>query len=339
MKTVSNIVSMSFYNHLKMMGVNPLPLFQSAGIHYEELSSTEGRIDEFRHYKLLELIDPYMGTLNDMPVIEFNLLLQHFMPLASACLNAPSLRQALSLYFQYRGIVGECDRFFQSESEGKISFIYQSEHGGDFTSHCGAANFLLLNSLIKHHHPHLDIQKNISIASRSLCDIKTLSDAAECPVRKSESNIFTISSEVLDIENENANSVLQPFLLDNLNRTVNSSLRNKKFSSQIMKIIKDSLRRKTDSVKSSNILDTACQKLCITRWTLNRRLQAENTSFSTLLTQFRREQACRLLRKNELTMSDISELLGFNNHSSFSRFFNEQFKQTPLNFRKANVIH
>lgn len=56
-------------------------------------------------------------------------------------------------------------------------------------------------------------------------------------------------------------------------------------------------------------------------------------TFSTFLTEIRIEHACKLLRKDKHSVSEVSFESGFNNLSNFNRQFKSVKKTTPLNYR------
>lgn len=56
-------------------------------------------------------------------------------------------------------------------------------------------------------------------------------------------------------------------------------------------------------------------------------------SFSTFLTEIRIEHACKLLQKDQLSVSEVSYQSGFKNLSNFNRQFKGLKKTTPLNYR------
>lgn len=54
------------------------------------------------------------------------------------------------------------------------------------------------------------------------------------------------------------------------------------------------------------------------------------------ITSKRFEEACILLRKSDLTITEIALMVGFNSPQYFSNFFYEKFGMTPTNYRKEN---
>lgn len=66
---------------------------------------------------------------------------------------------------------------------------------------------------------------------------------------------------------------------------------------------------------------------------LQRRLQAEGTSFRQLLEETRQELACQYLKQSELSLGEVTYLLGFSDQSNFTRAFKRWMGQAPGEFR------
>lgn len=67
--------------------------------------------------------------------------------------------------------------------------------------------------------------------------------------------------------------------------------------------------------------------------TLQRRLGEDGETFSGLLNGVRMELAQRYIANPKYPLGRIAELLGYSNHSAFTRWFIAQFKQTPQEMR------
>ena len=76
--------------------------------------------------------------------------------------------------------------------------------------------------------------------------------------------------------------------------------------------------------------------LSMTARTLQRRLQAEGTSFKALVNITRAGLAKTYLRTTDLPLAEISFLLGYAEPSSFNRAFREWTKTTPETYRRTN---
>ena len=80
--------------------------------------------------------------------------------------------------------------------------------------------------------------------------------------------------------------------------------------------------------------DAACQALRLSRRTLQRRLQAEKTSFQKVLKEVRAELAINYLRDARLKSLEIAMLLGYSNISSFTTAFKSWYDMPPVEYRQ-----
>jgi AraC-like DNA-binding protein len=69
--------------------------------------------------------------------------------------------------------------------------------------------------------------------------------------------------------------------------------------------------------------------------TLHRRLQALGINFNQLLKDIRIEMALEYLDEGKLSLTNISELLGYTEQSAFSRAFKHWTGQTPKQYLKT----
>lgn len=79
--------------------------------------------------------------------------------------------------------------------------------------------------------------------------------------------------------------------------------------------------------------------LCMSDRTLQRRLQAEATSFQQLLDETRRELAQQHLRKPNSSLKLVAELLGFEDQSNLYRACRRWFGESPGQYRARLSVH
>lgn len=72
-------------------------------------------------------------------------------------------------------------------------------------------------------------------------------------------------------------------------------------------------------------VEVVAQHLGMDRRTVARRLSAENTSFSELVTELRSDLLARYLKEGVRSLAEVSALLGFSAPSAFSRWHRQQF--------------
>lgn len=122
---------------------------------------------------------------------------------------------------------------------------------------------------------------------------------------------------------------LQKINLDKVNNEINQS----KFSFIVEDIV-SSLVSEQLFFCDQKILDNVCDKLKMSRWTLNKKLAIENTCFTDIFNKVRLDRAVKLLTETNKSMNEISELTRFSSQSVFSRFFRTHTNMSPNQYRK-----
>lgn len=77
-------------------------------------------------------------------------------------------------------------------------------------------------------------------------------------------------------------------------------------------------------------------KLGISPRTMQRKLEAEGTSYSRIYTELRVTTAENLLRQTALPLAEVSGLTGFNDSSHLCREFKKRYNTTPNTYRKSS---
>jgi AraC-like DNA-binding protein len=90
-----------------------------------------------------------------------------------------------------------------------------------------------------------------------------------------------------------------------------------------------------DQLPSGNVTDDSISEAVYTsKRTLQRKLNEQGTTFKTILTEVRKDLACKYIYDRKLTLTEISFMLGFSEMSSFSRAFKRWTGESPKEFRK-----
>lgn len=84
-------------------------------------------------------------------------------------------------------------------------------------------------------------------------------------------------------------------------------------------------------------IDTVCDRLCLSRRSLQRALKSEGKSFQTILDATRSELSMHYLSKDELSVEEISYLLAYRDPNSFYRAFHGWTGMTPAQARGQNL--
>lgn len=82
--------------------------------------------------------------------------------------------------------------------------------------------------------------------------------------------------------------------------------------------------------------DMVAEKLHMSSRSLQRKLNDEQTSYQILLTDVRKELSLSYIRSSQLSLNEISYLLGFNNQANFTRAFKNWFASSPTHYRQQH---
>jgi len=94
-----------------------------------------------------------------------------------------------------------------------------------------------------------------------------------------------------------------------------------------------------EQLPSGNLTESSvAETLHISTRTIQRQLQEKNTSFKLILNEVRTELADKYIRNNQLSLTEISFLLGFSEMSSFSRAFKRWTGETPSQYRTSSAF-
>jgi AraC-like DNA-binding protein len=109
-------------------------------------------------------------------------------------------------------------------------------------------------------------------------------------------------------------------------RSLNALVGHDKISEMVRELVYD------EALGFSSMEDVA-DKLHMSERTLQRQLTQEGTSFRTVVDELRLQKAGGLLKRKELSLEAIAEMLGYTDVTNFTRAFKRWTGQTPSKFR------
>ena len=125
----------------------------------------------------------------------------------------------------------------------------------------------------------------------------------------------------------------EPRLLAMLDRQLTGLLselpENRSFQDVVRRCMMDELPEREPAVAA------IATKLHMSPRTLQRRLQSEDTSFATVLSELRRNLALRYLRDDRIAIGEVGFLLGFLDVAAFQRAFKRWTGSTPAQYRRS----
>lgn len=331
-KSVSNLIMRGIFNELTNHGVNTKFIFENCDISEYEMNRENGRIPEHKHYRfMLQALDFFDLTerLHSTDFISHSF--QNHPEFIGACLNECSAQDALSSYLRYRVVIGNCDEIIKSENIDKTKFEYINLGPQKLGSSQAIFNFIVMFHIAKNYSQNLNICVGFTEKQKQKSNLLNELFNTKC-LWNQDSNYIIFNNHELEASAVGFNKNLSILQKNRLNDVCFKLENDVNYSSLIKEMIIHSihLNRFEDD---NSILHNICENLSISRWTLNRKLQNDNTSFLVLLKEAKIHLACDLLIKSNHTMQEISESIGFSSQSVFSRFFKSNLAVSPLAFR------
>lgn len=152
-----------------------------------------------------------------------------------------------------------------------------------------------------------------------------LETMVQCPVKFNKPFMMVFEKEIINTPVINANAEM----LSIAERLI-SELLDKEQRQTVASIVR---RYMLQSIPGINLsLKSVARDLNMSDRTLQRKLFAENTSYQVILDGVRKELANKYLEEN-ISLVEISFLLGFESQSAFNKFFKKHFGKQPMKYR------
>ncbi|WP_299350978.1 AraC family transcriptional regulator [uncultured Shimia sp.] len=124
-------------------------------------------------------------------------------------------------------------------------------------------------------------------------------------------------------------------MLKNVTEDLNRQLARRKAGQPVSDRVRSALVEMLPSGQSS--VEDACDRLAMSKRSLQRKLKDENTTYQTVLESVRSELSMHYLKQDDMTIEEISYLLAYRDPNSFYRAFHGWTGMTPMQARSAPV--
>jgi AraC-like DNA-binding protein len=139
------------------------------------------------------------------------------------------------------------------------------------------------------------------------------------------SMLFT--AKMLDLQMKDSNEGIKEVLVKELEQKLKNIPENYSWKDQVSAHIRAELSHNVD-------VESTCERFFLTRRTLGRYLEKDNTSFSKLLNTIRKEKAMQLMQDFNIPIKKVAALSGFNSLPHFNSCFKKWTGITPATYRK-----
>ncbi|WP_127558508.1 helix-turn-helix domain-containing protein [Saccharospirillum alexandrii] len=335
-KSVSNIIYQGTYEKSKS-NKKLKAVFDTCDITPYEMERPYGRIVEKKHNYLLNQLSHDREAEHQVitSLLENTIPTYHclFPELISYCVNQESTEQAISTFIHNACIIGNCDYFTISQNSDRTKITYLTSSSETAHPINALGNIALLSDIIHLHSPKAPLA--VSLTAKNLIKKRNFDEKFEtsCVLDQNENSII-INNNDLEKSQNSFNRTLHTLQKEQINNIKRNLFSAGKLSSSVAEIIFNAIYSKRIS-EQNDILKILCNALQVSRWTLNRRLNSENTNFSLLLSEVKLQVSIKLLTEERLTIQEVSDWLAFSSHSAFSRFFKAKTGRSPRIYREA----
>lgn len=310
-------------------GIDVPRLFRAVGLDMQQLERPEARIDVEKVSELWELAVAWSG--NAALGMDAALTAQHvnFDLVGHTMLSSPNLRTGLDNLARYLALISDCTTF-ALEPERRDCWLIMGHIGNTRRLPRQRQEYSLLSLLslcrwlTRRDVPALAVE----FIFPDPVDVQPYRDAFGGPLRFGQpaSRILVAAADLdapIPSRNPKMFDLHEQMIQERLN-TLGTTRISYRVSEEIVRRLPHGEPRRED----------VAGDLLLTDRTLQRRLQAENTSFQQLLDEARSELARKYLIEDRHSLGQVADLLGFVDQSNFFRACKRWFGLPPGQYRQ-----
>lgn len=271
------------------------------------------------------------------PAIGIHAAKQYFQPaswrtLGLAVLCSQTLRDALDRIARYGEALSNVAIPSVHEEEGVLVYEMRMILNGTSVGHEAVDfGFASIVKLLRMVYPGELPLARIEMQRPAVSNPEAFDDFFGCSVIfNSSRNVIAISSHYIDVPLPGADSELAR-MQDQLTAKYVEQFSASSFALQVKNEIIGLLPGGDPSQQA------IAERLHCSQRNLQRRLQEEGVNFTQLLTDIRQQLARLYLKESDRSLSEIAYLLGFSDHSNFTRAFKRWFDQSPTDYRQKEL--
>ena len=309
--------------------IDPAPLFAQAGLNVSMQNDPNARYDA----DALNRVWQQVGELVKNPCFGIRAG-DHWHPsdlhaLGYAWLSSRNLRSSIERLCRYARIVTDVDDFTLVETDSTVSLVVTNHGLPEDVVWIADSSLAVILSMCR---VNLGEDFNPESVSFIHSQPECASDYYEyfrCPVVfNAVDNRINFATATVDTPLTGANAMLAQ-----VNDRIMIDYLAKLDKNDVIQRVRAAI---IEQLPSGHVTDaTVAATLNRNERTLQRQLNNEGTTFKTLLNEIRTELASMYIQDSQLSLTEISFMLGFSEIGSFSRAFNRWTGTSPSQYRQA----
>ncbi|QBM19137.1 hypothetical protein MARI_32800 [Marinobacter sp. JH2] len=318
--------ALALYEYLDQRGIDSDALLSVPRPPQDTLLNADLPIELWR--QLLEcaaqhLDDPQLGLHLGQTIIP-----RHAGVLGYVIMASQNLGEAIAHFHRYQRLIYDVTPLIVRQDEDAMELVWDAEHGRpgplvDETAVTALVNFirrLTFSGLVP---------KRVDFINATPANMDAYTEYFGCPVRfEQQETVICLAADTLGHPLHTSD----PTMLTMLEAQADALLARLPLESPLV----DDVRRRIGRLLSEQQPDigTVAAGMGVSTRTLQRQLASEGTSFLKEVAAVRREVAERYLRETNLGLVDIALVLGYSEHSAFTRSFIRWTGMAPIAYRR-----
>lgn len=317
-----------FEHQVKSLNGDPEPLLAQCGLSSEALWNPDTMIAFSALVELLELAAEQLSCPDFGLKLGFNQSAEALGSLGILILHCHTIREALTGAQRYMAVHSQAEYWRLEETEQlafveRFSVSQDISHARQFKELSFAVCLKLVKTLIK---GNVKLER-LELAHSPISDVSSYKKLFGCDVLfNQERDRIVVQRHVLDYEIMRLSTANKQLLETHLSNTL------KQYDDDIERQITTIILQTLGIQEMS--LDNVAHLLHVNKRTLQRRLKAHNLSFKHILKDVRIKTACWHLEASTMGITLLSEVLGYNDVSAFSKAFKAETGASPLQWRQ-----
>jgi AraC-like DNA-binding protein len=313
---------------LKDMGISPQNVLRRAELPVDLFSRKSAKVGPDEYYRLWRSLEEEAKDPT-LPIrIGEALSVEAFDPLLFAALSSPNLDTALNRICRFKPLISPIRLELDAGAAITTLWIHFPAATEEVPPSLVAVELIFFVQLAR-----LATRANVRpvrvLASRDLAPAYAYADYFGVSPITGYANALSFTAADASRPFLTANKGMWDFFEPDLQRRLSELDRNAGTRDRVRGALLELLPSGRSSVQAVS------KALGMAPRTLQRRLNAEGTSFKDALKETRQELAEQYLRDTEMSGAEISYLLGFDDPNSFFRAFRSWTGRTPETVRKA----
>ena len=317
---------------IESYGHDPLPLFQAQHINVSKISDPNARASKSALTKVwasaANLIDDPAFGLRSADFLHPS----HLGALGYAWLASTSLRTALNRLLRYVHFIADNIEVELGEKDGLVRVTVRESDIVNRMVWASDSSLAILTTLCRMNYGAAMNPVRVEFTHGEPRDAGGYFALFKCPVNFNQSaDCVSLRTDVVNKKLPSANPQLAQ-LSDQVMIQTLGRLSKERIVPRVKSII-------IENLPSGNVSDEmVANELNMSTRALQRKLRKKETTFKQLLTETRQELADKYIRNNQLSLTEISFMLGFSEVSSFSRAFKRWTGESPSEYRCAGQV-